>query len=365
MMKKNDLMMKSNTLMFEACDHIDELLMELGVSYRKCGKRLTGRCPVHGGDNPGAWSLYPDGDDMRGYWTCRTRHCEQEWGKNLIGLIHGIRKNYNSNETKADSTRFLANFMGYNSIGEVKPMTTEKRQKISLNKALGSIAVASEYDRKYKRGDILKLLQIPSPYFLNRGYSEFVLKKYDVGYSPHKKRTVIPVYDDDYKYYIGATTRSLYDKCDKCGFCHDPNESCLRAQKQHKWHDNFDTGSCLYNSWFARPKANQTSTLIIVEGPGDVWRLAEINILNSVAIFGTELTNIQELLLCGFGIINIVLMLDNDEAGILATQTINEKLKRRYNVFSGQHLYNDDVGSLKTNHAKEILIPFLSEIFYG
>jgi 5S rRNA maturation endonuclease (ribonuclease M5) len=363
-MKKN-LMMKHNMLMFESCDRIDELLMELGVHYRKQGKRIVGPCPVHGGDNPSAWSLYPNGEEVRGYWVCRTQHCEEEWGKNLIGLVHAIRKNYYPNETKSDTVKFLANFMGYENVSDVQPMPAEKRNKISLSKALSSIGTVSDYDKKHKREDILKWLQIPAPYFLNRGYSEFVLRKYDVGYSPHRQRTIVPVYDDNHQYYVGATSRTIYEKCDECGYCHDPNAQCSKTKQQHKWHDNFDTGSCLYNSWFARQQADKTSTLIIVEGPGDVWKLAEINVLNSVAIFGTELTNIQELLLCGFGVINIVLMLDNDDAGIRATEIVKEKLYRRYNIFVGNHLYKDDVGSMKTSQAKETLIPFLSEIFYG
>ena len=65
-----------------ACANIEELLSELGVDSRRNGKMLVGPCPVHEGDNLSAWNLYPEGEEVRGYWVCRTHHCEKKKGQN-------------------------------------------------------------------------------------------------------------------------------------------------------------------------------------------------------------------------------------------------------------------------------------------
>ena len=59
-----------------------------------------------------------------------------------------------------------------------------------------------------------------------------------------------------------------------------------------KWRHNkdFKTQEHLYNMWFAKEFIQSTRTAIIVESPGNVWRLEEAGIHNSVAIFGTNLS---------------------------------------------------------------------------
>ena len=76
--------------MNECADSIEDLLAELGVSYRKNYRRITGVCPIHCGDNQYAWNMYPDGDSVKGYWVCRTHNCHKKWGSNLIGFVRGV-----------------------------------------------------------------------------------------------------------------------------------------------------------------------------------------------------------------------------------------------------------------------------------
>jgi len=84
------------------------------------------------------------------------------------------------------------------------------------------------------------------------------------------------------------------------------------------------TNQNLFNINFVEPKNN---TVILCEGPIDVLKLESANIHNSLAIFGSSLTDGQRQLLDKLKIENVVLALDNDRAGKKATSIISRILK--------------------------------------
>ena len=94
----------------------------------------------------------------------------------------------------------------------------------------------------------------------------------------------------------------------------------------------FKSQNHLYNFWFAKQHILESTIVVLVESPGNVWRLEEAGIHNSVALFGAHLTDRQKILLDGSGAMTIITIMDNDDAGKKAAQTISDKCKNTYNV---------------------------------
>jgi DNA primase len=170
---------------------------------------------------------------------------------------------------------------------------------------------ASQMERIYSRQEpevvhkipkelVTSSLQIPAEYFVSRGFTTEILKKYDVGLctTPNREmymRATAPIYDPTHDYVIGCTGRSIFDSCAICESYHNPIKACPPEKdrwKHCKWRHNygFKGEFHLYNYWFAKEFIRQTGIAIIVEGPADVWRLEEAGIHNAVATFGAHLT---------------------------------------------------------------------------
>ena len=171
----------------------------------------------------------------------------------------------------------------------------------------------------WSKEKLRQTLEIPCEYYINRGYSSDVLDKYDVGLYNKRNRVVVPVYDDSYKYVAGFLGRSVHDQCKKCKKWHDSKHKCpnkvYEIKECEKWlNGSFESTNYLYNYWFAAEHIRKTGVAILVEGAGDVWRLEENGIHVSLALFGTDLTDSQRILLDRSGALSIIVMLDSDEA---------------------------------------------------
>lgn len=341
------------------CEKIENLFEVLNLDDIKFnGKMFVGSCPIHDGDNPTAFNLYPEGDYYRGNWKCRTHNCHEIFKSSIIGFIRGIlsRQTYgwrNTNDKVAsfqETMNFIKDFLGdkyYN----------KKVSSIEMNKQIFSSVVRNIVTGTEKsislvtKHKIQKSLDIPANYFLDRGFSKDTLIKYDVGLCSNKNkemynRAVVPVYCLSGKYMVGCTGRSIFTKCEECKHYHDKAELCPTDKnlwKYSKWKHNkdFKTQSHLYNLWNAQKHILESSKAILVESPGNVWRLEEAGIHNSVALFGTNLSDKQKILLDGSGAMTIIIVMDNDEAGEKATQTISDKCRNTYNIIPIKIRKND------------------------
>lgn len=335
------------------CDKIEELLPVLGVDELKMnGKMIVGKCPIHDGDNVSAFNLYPYGDTYKGNWKCRTHGCEKIFKASIIGFIRGIisSKKYhwkNDGDKTAsfnETMDFIQSFLNTN-IGDIKINTKElEKKKFSLivnNVTNGNKEKTN--GEKISRNQVRKLLKIPGQYFLDRGFDPKILDKYDVGLCDNDgkemfNRVVAPIYDNDYKFLVGCTGRSVFEKCNECKYFHDPQDNCpneMERWKYSKWKHNLDFKSqnYLYNFWFAKKYILDSSCVILVESPGNVWKLEEAGIHNSVAMFGSSLSDRQKIILDGSGAMTIIILTDNDEAGEKAAKQIKEKCQNTYKVY--------------------------------
>jgi len=342
------------------CDNIDDLLSHFEITYKHSGKMVSMACPIHQGDNSSALNLYVEGDSYRGNWKCRTHQCEKTFKGSIIGFIRGLLSYQKHNWSKdgdkmvsfEETIQFVSKFLN-------KDLSTIKICKVSKNKntftnAINQIAIQNNQlniEKTLNREKARSLLDIPSEYYLNRGFSKSILDKYDVGLCTNPKRemynrTVVPIYDLDHEYVIGCTGRSIFEKCPKCSYFHNHQDECPSQDKLYlysKWKHslNFKSQNSLYNIWFAKKHIQETGIVILVESPGNVWKLEENNIHNSVGIFGCSLSDKQKMILDSTGAMTIILLMDNDEAGRKASAQIKEKCENTYKVYCPEISKND------------------------
>ena len=342
---------KLKVLCDDLCDNIEDLLEHFELDYKDHGKMISMACPIHEGDNESALNLYVEGDSYRGNWKCRTHGCEKCFKGSIIGFVRGLlsnRKHQWSEEgdktcTFKETIDFITSFLKKD-LKDIK-VSTEARNKNRFTSAVNQIKNTAKVDTTncLTRNRIRGLLKIPAEYYINRGFTPAILDKYDIGLcdNPNREmsnRVVAPIYDPDYTYMIGCSGRSIFEKCDQCGCFHDPDNDCPQDHQKYlysKWKHsaNFKSQNSLYNFWFAQKHIKDTGVAILVESPGNVWKLEENNIHNSLGIFGAALSDRQKIILDSSGAMTIIVLTDNDDAGRKAAEQIKEKCQNTYRVF--------------------------------
>lgn len=329
------------------CDKIDELLDSFNLEYRINHKFISMKCPIHDGDNAGALNLYHVGDSYRGNWICRTHGCEKIFKGSILGFIRGIisnrQYNWNKSGDKAcsfdEAVNYATSFLNI-SLKDISISKISKDKNNFINNTKILFPEASSVPIGIDRNKVISNLKIPSEYFLKRGFDSQILTKYDVGdcitnNKEMSNRAVVPIYDIDHQLMIGCSGRSIFHKCDKCKGYHDkdcPDNENIWKFSKWKHSSGLKTQQCLYNYWYAKDHIDSLKSIIIVESPGNVWKLEENNIHNSVAIFGTNLSDKQKTLLDMSGAMELIIIMDSDDAGQKARDQIYNKCNRTYNI---------------------------------
>lgn len=342
---------KTNLLCGLAADKLHDLLGELGVRTRREGKALIGQCPVHGGSRANAFNLYPDGHTARGIWFCKSKKCETHFKKDLLGLTRGVlshqRHNWESRGDKevswAEARDWLCQFVGQPWEGLRPDM--QAAAKAQFVKSMGVFAPQSGAAHgKPRPAEVAARLTIPSPYFLARGFRAETLAAFLVGEpkaaadnSPMAGRAVAPVLCPAGKVVLGYSGRSIHERCEDCGCWHSPGrcpEPDYRGAASYaKWrHHQLDRSSVLYGLHLAYQSIKDRDDVILVEGPGKVWRLHEAGFPNAVALFGAELADPQQAVLESLPCGRVTVLLDPNVAGRTGATSIQAKLGRAFRV---------------------------------
>jgi 5S rRNA maturation endonuclease (ribonuclease M5) len=244
-----------------------------------------------------------------------------------------------------DTIKFIVDFL---KIKDLKTLQSENNPHLNFVKTTTILRSNTKSAKGIPRSKVKEFLQIPSQYFINRGFSKDILVKYDVGdcTTPNKEmygRAVVPIYDHDYQGMIGCSGRTRND------------------EYKPKWRHNkgFKAEDQLYNLWFAKEHIQRTNEIILVESPGNVWKLEETGIHNSVATFGAHLTDKQKMLLDISGAMKIIVVMDSDEAGEIARKQIDQKCSKTYNI---EHirLSKNDVADLTQEELKTQILSRIS-----
>lgn len=293
------------------CNNIEQVLEYLDIESMNFSNYRSCKCPIHDGDNATGLTIYPENEPY-GWWQCNTASCHKYFYQNIIGLVHGVlsaRQGWNNkNGKRANFDEVLTLCKGM--VGHVKI------DKISTkNKLLSEIKVKEVKNSGISREDIRKKIKIPSPFFA-KDFRKETLDHFDVGegnIEGMENRAIVPIYDENF-FFIGCQGRHINGGLPK-------------------WKNSKDLPleSTLYNLNAAKPHIAKSKTIILVEGPKDVWRLFEAGIKNVVALLG-GLKNGQKILLETSGALHIKCMFDNDDAGEADFESVYRKCKRLFHV---------------------------------
>jgi len=363
------------------CYSYDELFFALEVVLSKSNKMYIGRCPIHDGDNKSAVSLYRDGYTVKGFWKCRTHQCHQIFKPTLIGFIRGVlskQHGWNVNKPKEKVFDYTKTIDWCCKFLDIKLEDIKvDNEALAKKKFVAQMEVLAKQELKKASGisrkQVRQNLDIPAKFFLDKGYKKLTLDSYDVGLCTNVnremyERVVVPIYNQDGDTMLCCTGRTIHPKCEKCHLWHNITYDCPTNEqyavlKYSKWKNssNSNISEHLYNLWNAAKFIHNSGTIILVEGPADVWKLEELGIHNSVALFGTELSEQQQILIETSGALNVIVILDMDEPGRKAIASIKKKIERSFTLYIPEFSVNDP-GDWNEEICNNELRPLLEKI---
>lgn len=374
---------KLNAIQLMLAARLDELLVELGVDLVKSRKMYYGCCPIHGGDNPGALNLYVDGESVPGYWRCNSAKCHETFKRTIIGFVRGVLSHQrhdwtNHNKENSVSWRealdWCCEFLGEN-IKTIRVDYGEMEKRRFAADVNHFIRRPEQEGQGISRATVREYLEVPASYFVSRGWSPEILDRYDVGFYPHpnrplSNRVAVPVYDMEHRFAVGFTGRSVFPKCGKCGRWHDAGAACPKKGDHQawastsKWHNHkFNKDSYLYNYWFAKRHIMNSRTAVLVEGPGDVWRLEEAGVRCALAMFGVDLSDEQQVMLEMSGAMNLVVLTDMDTAGKGAREDLKKRLQRSFRLhFPLLNSEAKDLGEMSVVQVRSEVAPLIERV---
>lgn len=351
------------------CQNINFLLDHYGIKYKDHSGSLIFACPVHGGDNTTALNFFLDGHTKIGNWVCYTHNCQNHFINTSIGFFRGVVSNkkfgWSKSGDKVIDFKYIISELC--DILKIDLSIIKEGTKIeSLEKHAHVFAVKPNIQpTNYTRKMVREKLTIPSEYFVSRGYDAAILDKYDVGDSISnnrifKNRAVVPIYDSDNKHIVGFTGRIKLEKCISCNNFHEEKQ-CDPQKNLSKWihSKGFSKKNYLYNYGNAKESIMKKGFAILVEGPADVWKFLKNGIENVVAVFGSSLSDSQQIILESSGATSLVLLFDSDKAGSKASDQLSLSLSRTFKIIK-LSLPNGikDPGDLSDEQINHIFNPY-------
>lgn len=187
-------------------------------------------------------------------------------------------------------------------------------------------------------------------YLNERGINDDIIKEFGIGLSLDSQNSLLKLltkkgYKEDNlvelgiinnindKIYDTFTRRITFPLWDKDGHIVGFSARIYREEKDTSKYINsretklFKKGETLYNYHQVRDVARKEKSIIVVEGFMDAIRLSSEGIKNVVALQGTAMTKEQIVLLKKLRV-KVILCLDNDNAGLLATVNNGEMLEK-------------------------------------
>ncbi len=361
---------------------LEDLLEYFGLEFRKAKRFYVGCCPIHGGSKKSSFNIFHSGDEIIGNWRCFSHGCHDHFHPTIIGFVRGYlsrtkygwldKKDFDKQCPFHEAVDFLIKFTGSK---DIRSLTIDymaiEQQKFSSH--MQNIYARDEPKKTLElpRETVVRSLDIPAEYFISRGFSREVLDKYDVGLctTPGREmtmRAVAPIYNDEGDTVIGCTGRAIFDMCPICESYHNPTHECPKDYnlwKFCKWRHNygFKGENYLYNFWFAKDHIAELNIAILVESPGNVWRLEESGIHIGLGTFGAHLTDCQRFILDRSGALALILLTDPDEAGRLAAKAIRESCGSTYSIYEPR-LSERDVADNSVALVQEKLFPIINKV---
>lgn len=294
------------------------------IPIEQKGKNYFAVCPFHDDHNP-SLSISPD----KQIYTC------------FVCGAHGNVFNFimdYDNISFRESLKKVADKVGI-------PLDISSKEKRPVNKSLdlyGIYDIASKY---YQNNLLTKDGISALEYLKNRGFTDDIIKTFDVGLSTKNNLTKLLTskgYNEEvliksgissesngrvYDTFINRIMFPLYDLDGKVvGF----SGRIYKMQDDSKYvnskeSDIFKKSNLLYNYHRAKEHCRKKKFVIIVEGFMDVIALYMVGIYNVVASMGTAITHEHAKLLKKLSM-NVIMCFDGDNAGNKATMLCAKEL---------------------------------------
>lgn len=145
----------------------------------------------------------------------------------------------------------------------------------------------------------LKRYDIPTNYWIERGFTQTIIDAFDLGYDPMADAVTIPLRDMNGD-LLGVTKRYLGED----------------VADRYKYPAKFERSLNLFASWFV--EQGHEDTVAMVEGSVDCMKVWQAGV-PSMAQYGSSISLAQIRLLRRLGVRRVILFFDDDKAGHKAT----------------------------------------------
>lgn len=326
----------------KAIDRIEDILTELNIDYViRSPERVNILCPVHGSEDLGSCCIYLS----NGRYKCWSRGCDENIGANFINLIKWA---LSQNKEYFVGWEQVFHFIDGEKFAVVKREVKERSKEIEFMDAL-----------KYPS------VTIPCPYYIDRGFSPETLIKFGIGQTqqfPYTARSLVPIKYIDGR-LMGFSGRSTYPKCEKCSFYHSKYQTCISKDYEYahmfnKWfhYSGMKKNLTMYNI----ERIHNTKKLAIVEGPSCVWRLDTFSV-PSCATLGKTFSQEQYNILKAIGIDSVLLLSDQDEAGLEFRKKFISKWHSVFKIYIID-LPKKDITEMSDEEIKNTILPIWESI---
>lgn len=289
-------------------EYVDpEFLLELlGFDiYKNTNHELRSPCIIHGGDNQTAFRFNKETK----HWACFSHKCHETHGSDIIGLVRGCLGL--SFIEAVEYLKEISGFKGENS-EELYKYKRERAKKRFIENVSNEVVKPKI---KFLDENILNKYKEYGPTLFRKYFNRDVINFFELGggYKDSQGiiKDIIPI-------------RGVDGELVGCSF-RDTREN-IKIDDKYKTFVNKD--KVLYNLYNAKNYLHE-KPLIIVEGFKSVWRLYELGIKNVVCIMGSEITPGQVPIIHAHAAKGVVVMFDNDFAGIKGAFKAYKQLSRK------------------------------------
>ena len=309
------------------------------VELKKAGVNYKGRCPFHDEKTP-SFVVSP----TKGIYKCFG--CQK--GGNSINFIQELQ-----GVSYPEALRYAAD--KYNIEIEEQELTPEQESRMSAKE---SQFIATKFASEYFQNVLWNTSEgkaVGLSYFKERGFSEDIIKKFQLGYSPKKQNSFEKAatkagYDleilaassligknEDGKTYDKFRERTIFTIHSYTGKVIGFGGRAFSPDAKSKYLNSgetliYDKSKVLYGLNLSKQAISKADRCFIVEGYTDVISMHQNGVENVVSASGTALGP-QQIQLIKRSTNNVTLLFDGDKAGIKATlRSIDLCLKAEMNV---------------------------------
>jgi DNA primase len=346
---------------------IEEVVGEF-VPLKKRGANLLGNCPFHNEKSP-SFTVSP----AKGIYKCFG--CGKA-GNSVNFIMEHEHYSY------PEALRYLAGKFGI----EVEEEEQTDEQK-AANDERESLYIVSNYAAKYFNKQLLESDEgkaIGLSYFLERGFREDIIEKFQLGYSPDSwtaftdeaekaghnikflDKSGLTVVKGEKKFdrFKGRVMFPIHNLSGRVlGFggrilkANDKAAKYLNSPESEIYHKS----NVLYGIYTAKKAISKEDICYLVEGYTDVISMYQAGVENVVASSGTSLTEGQIRLISRFTP-NITILYDGDAAGLKASfRGIDMILQEGMNVRVVLFPEGEDPDSYAKAHTTEELKAYVTE----